>query len=287
MKAGYSVCFYGRPRLKRIINEVGLRLVCLDGRLVELDSLEFNYNTDARSAIEYCPNLVILSSKVNSTIEIIDEIYGAVEKNLGDYSEQEVKALQTAVLVSVQNGTNSRRMIRTCLSSLPMFSDIEVFAGMFPFNVVASFREVCFTLTQGTEGEIVFEASPATAVLTAALLRSGLPCRMCSSDAMEGVLYGKLLLNLNNSINALAGVPLLVQLQDWHYRKVFSFLIEEAISVFNAAGIQATSLTHAPLWAFRRALTLPNCLFFRVAKASLAIKEEATVCWAVKYLHSL
>src|SRR4051794_16064162 len=79
----------------------------------------------------------------------------------------------------------------------------RVLAAMVPFNVV---WRADGHLHQGTSGVLHLEAGPRALPLLDALNRAGLPTR--DEIDMRAVLWGKLLLNLNNPINALAGVPL-------------------------------------------------------------------------------
>ena len=57
------------------------------------------------------------------------------------------------------------------------------------------------------------------------------------SDDMKGVAWGKLLINLNNAVNALSGRTLLEQLSDRDYRRVVAASQVEALEILEAAGI--------------------------------------------------
>ena len=48
------------------------------------------------------------------------------------------------------------------------------------------------------------------------------PGRLLLSNDMVGVAWGKLLINLNNAVNALSGKTLLEELSDRNYRRVFA-----------------------------------------------------------------
>ena len=51
---------------------------------------------------------------------------------------------------------------------------------------------------------------------------------------MAGVLWGKLILNLNNALNALSGVPLAAELADRRWRVLLAAQIDEALAVLKA-----------------------------------------------------
>src|SRR6185436_7855872 len=85
---------------------------------------------------------------------------------------------------------------------------------------------------KATSGEIVLEQDARTA---AALTVPGLAVR--PSGDMAGVQWGKLLLNLNNAINALSGLPLRAQLSQRAWRKLIADQIAEALLATRAAGL--------------------------------------------------
>jgi 2-dehydropantoate 2-reductase len=92
---------------------------------------------------------------------------------------------------------------------------------------------------------------------------------------MTGVLWGKLLLNLNNALNALAGVPLAAELADRRWRRLLARQIDEGLAVLKAAGIRPAPIEKVPPRAVPRILRLPDWLFRRVARSMLAIDPEA------------
>ena len=64
------------------------------------------------------------------------------------------------------------------------------------------------------------------------------PAGSTLSDDMVGVAWGKLLINLNNAVNALSGKTLLEELSDRNYRRVFAAAQIEALDILKAAGIE-------------------------------------------------
>ena len=92
---------------------------------------------------------------------------------------------------------------------------------------------------------------------------------------MAGVLWGKLMLNLNNALNALAGVPLAAELADRRWRLLLARQIAEALGVLKAAGIRPARIEGVSPAMIPRILRLPDWLFRRVARRMLAIDPEA------------
>lgn len=108
------------------------------------------------------------------------------------------------VVVSFQNGVKNAEQLRTSCPAL------RVFAGMFPFNVV---QLPPTHFHQATTSPLMVEDGEPTRALAEALTGAGIPTVPHADIA--GVLHGKLLLNLNNAINALSGLPLRTELGQW------------------------------------------------------------------------
>jgi 2-dehydropantoate 2-reductase len=92
---------------------------------------------------------------------------------------------------------------------------------------------------------------------------------------MAGVLWAKLLLNLNNALNALAGLPLASQLADRRWRMLLAEQITEALAVLRAAGVRLARVEAVPPRAIPFILRLPNPIFRAVAGRMLAIDPAA------------
>ena len=145
-----------------------------------------------------------------------------------------------------------------------------VLAGMVPFNVVQLPEG---GLHRGTEGEMMVEASPALAPWHAAFSAAHAPL-VERADFAE-VQWGKLLLNLNNPVNALSGLPLKTELSQRAYRRCLALLIDEARVVLRAAGIHPAKVARVGPGLLPTLLRLPDALFTRVAAAMLRIDPQA------------
>ena len=125
----------------------------------------------------------------------------------------------------------------------------------------------------GTSGALVVEKTGVAPIVDA--LRSARFEVEHRSD-VEAVLWTKLIINLNNSVNALAGIPLLQQLHDREYRRVMAACIREGLAVMRAAKIRPVRIGRlipslAPL-----ILSAPNPIFLRVAAAMVKVDPHAT-----------
>lgn len=108
--------------------------------------------------------------------------------------------------MSLQNGTSNAEQLQAMITS----TTVTVYPAMVPFNVVllppAHFH-------QASGGNVFIHEAPETKALGDAFTASGMPCTLHSD--MRGVLYSKLVLNLNNSVNAISGKPLRTELMTY------------------------------------------------------------------------
>jgi 2-dehydropantoate 2-reductase len=126
---------------------------------------------------------------------------------------------------------------------------------------------------RGSTGTLRLAHHPVTEAMLPLLAAAGLPTAL--SDDMRAVQWGKLLLNLNNPINALSGLPLREQLLQRDYRRVLATLQAEALAALDAAGIVPAQVASAPPRVLPHILRLPNWLFTRLAARLLRIDASA------------
>ncbi len=187
--AGVPVTLVGRAALATEVAARGLRLTDLDGFDVTLPPAQVSIATEAR-ALADCDFILV-------TVKGLDT------RTAGE--KLAAIARPDALVVSFQNGVRNREVLAAALGERPL-----AVAGTVLFNVL---RRAPAHLHQGTSGRLMLSPLPdgREQPLVAALKKAGLPT-VVHAD-MERVQWGKLLVNLNNSINALAGVPLLEQLR--------------------------------------------------------------------------
>jgi 2-dehydropantoate 2-reductase len=145
-----------------------------------------------------------------------------------------------------------------------------ILAGMVPFNVA---RTAPGRFHNGTSGPLAIEEKGGVERLIAGALRSaGFDVELHAS--LEALQWSKLLINLNNAVNALGGVPLYQQIRDRTYRRVMAMCVREGIAAMRANGLRIARVgrmipTLAPV-----ILSLPDALFLRVA--SMMVKVDRT-----------
>lgn len=168
------------------------------------------------------------------------------------------------VVVSLQNGIGNDARLRRLLPGN------RVLPGMVAFNV-AQIGDNRFH--RGTEGAIAIGDGKGALSVAAALVAAGVPAEVRAD--IEAVQWGKLILNLNNAVNALSGLPLRQQLSDRQWRLVLAASIREAFAVMKRAGIRPAKLGKVPPALIPAILELPDWLFTRIAASMLKVDENA------------
>jgi 2-dehydropantoate 2-reductase len=244
--AGHRASFLARPRIIAEIESNGLRVTTVEGRDAHVASNQLSLSDDP--SILRDADIVLVAVKSGDTADM-----GALIAQ---------HAPTDAVVVSLQNGVGNVSVLREKLRGRSML------AGMVPFNVVALGEGRFY---RATSGDIVIEADPAG---TAARLSvPGMLVR--ASGNIVGVQWGKLLVNLNNALNALSGLPLREQLARREWRLLFADQFAEGLAAVKAEGIKPISATPIPAGWTPHLLRLPDPLFNLVLGRTMKIDPEA------------
>jgi 2-dehydropantoate 2-reductase len=245
MAAGKDVALFGRPRVADEIKVNGLTVSSLDAENRHLSLTDRQVSIDP--AILSDADIVLVAVKSDDTPAVAGLIATHVPAG--------------AVIVSLQNGVGNVPVLRDKLPGR------RVLAGMVPFNVISQGHG---KFHRATSGDILIERDADTA---AALSVPGLTVR--GIDNITGVQWGKLLVNLNNALNALSGLPLRDQLGQRAWRVLFAAQMQEALAVLKAEGIAPVSTTPLPASWTPAILRLPDGLFRNIAKPMVKIDPTA------------
>jgi 2-dehydropantoate 2-reductase len=248
LNTGADVILIGRERMRQRLLQHGLKLSDMQQREVRLAGSDVPYHVD--SHVLASADLILLTVKSSDTAAAA----GLILEH----------ANPVAPVLSLQNGIGNVATLRQLLP------DREVLGGMVPFNVVQTDDG---RLHRGTQGELMVQASPLLAPWLSLFASAHLPL-IERTDFIE-VQWGKLLLNLNNPLNALSGLPLKTQLSQRVWRRCLALLVDEALATLDAAGIVPGQVTKIPPRRLSLLMRLPDWLFSRVAAQMLRIDPEA------------
>ncbi|MCX5214912.1 2-dehydropantoate 2-reductase [Kitasatospora sp. NBC_00240] len=248
-----DVTLIGRPAAMDEIGRLGLTLTGPGEARREIDDLTLATDAAAAAAADW----VLVAVKSNDTAAAARDLAGHLAPG--------------TVVASFQNGLHNPRVLRAGLPGR------RVLAGMVPYNVV---RTGPAAFHQGSGGQVMLDAGGPAAGggsdgdgLAAAAAAAGL--RLELRRDMAAVQAAKLLMNLNNAVNALSGLPLREQLGGRHYRACLARCQREALAAFRAAGVRPARLGPVPPAWTPAVLRLPDGLFRRLAGASLRIDGQA------------
>lgn len=211
----------------------------------------------------------------SGVIQKFDVIWLTVKCTAVERASAELDAFvgPETVIICCQNGLGSERMVKA------RFPENQVLRAMVPFNVV---EMADGHYHRGSEGALTIEAADSSCHWLEGELSTIeselLPVKI--SDDMDALLWAKLQLNLGNSINALADIPVKAMLEQRHYRLVIAALMEELLAVTDAKKIVLPKVTALPGHWIPKVLGLPNFLFKLVANKMLAIDPNVrTSMW--------
>jgi 2-dehydropantoate 2-reductase len=246
--AGVDVHFVGRPRVLQALRSRGLRLTDLDGGDLRLsaDALKLHDGVPAGLA----PALVLLCVKSGATADAARELGAQLPPG-------------TPVL-SMQNG------IANAIGAQQAAPSLRCLPGMVPYNIA---ELAPGHLHRGTAGVLAAQRDPALEAWLPLFAAAGLTVELHAD--LRSVQWGKLLLNLNNAVNALSGLPLRAQLLDRDLRRCTAALIDETLDVLAAAGIAPAQMSPLPPRWIPRVLRLPTPLFRVIAARMLRIDDQA------------
>lgn len=246
--AGATVHLVGRPRMLQALAANGLTLTDRDGGHTQLPAGSLHLHTGVPAGLQ--PSLVLLCVKSGATAAAAAELAAALPAG--------------TLVLSMQNGISNADVAQAAAPGLVLLR------GMVPFNVAELGPG---RLHRGTDGQLAVQAHAGLAACLPWFDAAGLPLAL--HDDLLPVQWGKLLLNLNNAVNALSGLPLRQQLLDADYRMCTAGLISETVFLLKLAGIRPASLAPVrPSW-LPRVLRLPTPLFRLVARRMLRIDDKA------------
>ena len=246
--AGAPVVFVGRPRVLDELRRHGLRLTDLDGGDRRIAAADLDLHEAVPGHLQ--PAWVVLAVKSAATAGAARELAAMLAPG--------------TPIVSMQNGVSNVDAARAAGPAL------DVVAGMVPFNVA---RLGPGHFHRGTAGAVAAQVHPVLKNWTTVFERGGLALEL--HPDLRAIQWAKLLLNLNNPVNALSGLPLRAELQDRDFRRCLAALQQEGLAALAAAGIAPAQLSPLPARWLPAVLRLPTPIFKRIAARMLRIDEKA------------
>jgi len=250
--AGRNITLLLRKPLAETIAAHGLRVSDLEGRNQIVPPGALTLTSDPETAFRSA-DIVLVTVKSRDTAAMAE----LIAKH----------APIDAIVVSLQNGVQNADILRQNLG--PEFRVVD---AMVPFNVVQTRHQgEPPRLHRASSGTMQIEAG--VAGLRDRLNVPGAP--FAEHSNIEASLWGKLIINLNNALNALSDLPLIEELGDRRWRLLIAGQMDEGLAVLRAAGIRPAPVEGLSPRLIALAMRLPNGLFKLAARSTMAIDRNA------------
>ncbi|MEM7158435.1 MAG: 2-dehydropantoate 2-reductase [Myxococcota bacterium] len=220
---------------------------------------------------EHRPGEPLVVTEDPSVLSDMDVVLVTVKSQATTEAAQTIAkhAKPGATVVSFQNGLGNAVTLRETLGD-------RVVAGMVAFNVFREDEGARFR--QATRGALVAGLGTGPHVQTMKSLAASfapLGPALSLREDIDDVLAGKLLLNLNNGICAVTGLPIAQSLMSPDARWCLSRCMLEGLAAVRAAGYKPRSVLGLPPWIIARLVRLPNAILLRIAKRMVSADPSA------------
>jgi 2-dehydropantoate 2-reductase len=236
--AGVPVTFIGRPRLSNDIDAHGMTLTDHDGWEARLAPGDVDYRCGPEGLED--AEVIALTVKSGDTASAADDI--AKHATAG------------ATVISFQNGVSNIDVLEQGLGGR-----FEVARGMVPYNVAYLGKG---RFHKGVAGDLYAERREHVQDLAEAVANG--PAALKLSNEMLALAWGKLLINLNNAVNALSGRTLRDELKHRDYRRVFAASMREGLDLLKRADIEPATVGPISPQALPRIVSSPDWIFNNV-----------------------
>lgn len=259
--AGSDVTFLCRPSMYDKLSQSGLKLTDYKNYQAYITPKQLRLTTNPQDLCHL--EMIFICVKSAATEQVAHELKQLFHQTLVD-SSNSISNLHKPVLISFQNSVSNVPLLKSVLN------EHMILEGMVPFNVA---EQASGHFHQGTEGALYVKVFDDQSTLKRMFKKAKLEIQF--SQDMQAVQWAKVLLNLNNPINALSKLPLKQQLSNREYRQCLAMAQNEALDLLELAEIKPAQLTVIPAQMIPYVLNLPNFLFKLLSRKMLTIDPLA------------
>ncbi|WP_017930815.1 2-dehydropantoate 2-reductase [Robiginitomaculum antarcticum] len=246
--SGEDIIFLGRPRGAQSFAQYGLTLTHFSKPDIRVTPEMARY-TDEVGELRAC-DVIFITVKSQDTAQAAAQLAPVI-------------APQT-LIISLQNGVGNTDILAATLGG------DRVFKAMIPNNVLALDAG---RFHMGTEGEIAIEDTPSLAALIDRMKAANLDVE--ARPDMAAAQWTKLLMNLSNAGNTLAGLTIYEHLRSRDHRRVLALSIDETLAVLGAANIAPPRLGKVNPKILAPLLRLPDFIYHRLMPFIIKIDPQA------------
>ncbi len=245
--SAFDLSFIGRERMALEAAAYGLTAEDLEGSCYQLKSPAVYTELEALRTAQ----LVLVTVKALDLSELLPQLAHHLSAD--------------CVVVAMQNGVALAPLYQQFLSQ-------PVLRAIVPFNVV-KIKPGFYARTTGAAMIWQQTEDPKIQAVLEQLNRQGIKSKQIEN--IKAAEFGKLMLNLNNAINALSDLPLQQQLLQRPYRLLLAAAMKELLDLCRRLNIESYSYTAIPNPYLPLLMQSPDWLFKRLAKKMLAISAQA------------
>ena len=233
--AGVPVTFIGRRGMSNDVDEHGLTLSDYAGWQARLAPGDVDFRCGPEALQE--AQVIALTVKSGDTAKAAEDIVR--------------HATAGATVISFQNGVSNVDVLEQTLKGR-----FEIARGMVPYNVAYLGKG---RFHKGVAGDLFAEQRSGVRSLSEAIGNG--PAALKIADDMLSLAWGKLLINLNNAVNALSGRTLMEELKRRDYRRVFAASMREGLDLLKRAEIVPATVGPIAPGTLPRIINSPDWLF--------------------------
>lgn len=245
---GADVRFIGRARYQAQIAAQGLRLTHFARAPLHLPADMVDFITSPESLAE--ADIIALCTKSQDTATAALQIAAHASPDVA--------------VVSFQNGIRNPETLRKALPQA------TIIPAIVPFNVTPTGPGAFHC---GTAGDVVMADVAPAKTLATAFEAMGQGVHL--SQNITGDQWAKMIVNLNNGLNALSGGTLRAGLMQREYRQALAACVSEALDVARAAGVEVGSFNGRAPGALVKTLRLPNWAYRIIMQMIVRIDAQA------------
>ncbi len=234
VNAGLDVAFIGRKAMNDALS-AGARITA-DGRTETIAAGQIRFSETPE--ILATADIVALATKLTGD----EEAAAAINR----------QARPGTLVLSLQNGVENTGRLAA------MMPTMEIVEAMVPYNVV---RPEPSQFRKASSGHTMIARNALLETFLAPL--SGSPFAVEFRDDMRAVKWSKLLLNLNNPLNALSGQTLYEQISQRGWRRLLARAQREGLAAMKAESIEPAKLGPLPPRLIPAFLDTPDWFFNR------------------------
>lgn len=245
---GEDVTLIGR---KTHVDEINKNGLLIDGALGTLQ-----IKVKAAVHLDFEPDIVFITVKTQDIGDVMNEIRSFVSN---------------VPIVTMQNGVQSDILMTSVFAKENIYSCVILFAGMFLEPGRVSYSNI------SSKGSILigspYGASKDKLEIIAALLNKIIPTRIYND--ISGAHWTKLLHNLNNSIQAVTGLPIQFVYNSPQVRILSIQLMKEGLSVLKFAGKKPISVPTISLFSMKFVEKMPLSIASIIVKMQMKSKGDS------------